>query len=478
MIRRTGLCPRVSRLARSALALVSIAVPTSVSGQANDETRAVPAAQTPEEKFFDWTSLQFPVSEYQARRAALLETLVGQVGVVLVTSGHGLSHGDTFRQADDFMYLTGLELPGSALVFDLARQQPILYVPARDFRFEGPGRPNDFPGRELASDPDLPRLSGIPDIRPLPELREALESWEERGVTVHFNAGRPGQLRRVVTSLIPDWDPALLSLYHLQNTYPRIRLQNMYERVARVRMIKSAREIEAMRRSARATEAAITTAALRVADGTTERQLEAAFEGSCKENGSQRIGFASIIKSGPNSLWPWRVLASHYDRRNRAMHDGELVIFDVGCEVDFYISDVGRTFPVSGRFTPAQRQILSMEIAVSNAIIDAVRPGITFSELQEIANAAIPENHRRFMQTGLFFGHHIGLSSGDPNLSDLPLQPGMIFTVEPWYYNHESNISVFTEDEILVTEEGAEILTSGLPRTVEGLEALMLKSGR
>jgi len=448
--------------------LVVLSYPSGVHAQNSDR----------EERFFDWTSLQFPISEYESRRDALFDALDGQVGVVLVTSGHGLSHGDTFRQSNDFLYLTGLELPGSALVLDLGRRRAILYAPPRDFRFEGRGRPNDFPGRLLAADPDLPRLSGVSDVRPFPELDDALLDWEERGVTVHLNAGRPGELRRVVTSLIPDWDPALLSLYHVQTTYPRIRLRNLYESIARIRMIKTPREIEAMRRSARATEAAISAAALRVADGTTERQLEATFEASCKENGSQRIGFASIIKSGPNSLWPWRILASHYDRRNRAMHDGELVIFDVGCEVDFYVSDVGRTFPVSGRFSAVQRRILTMETGVADAIIAAVRPGVTFAELQQVANAAIPENQRRFMQTGLFFGHHIGLATGDPNLSDIPLQPGMVFTVEPWYYNHESQISVFTEDEILVTKDGAELLTSGLPRTPEGLEKMMLKGGR
>ncbi|MCG8468623.1 MAG: Xaa-Pro peptidase family protein [Gemmatimonadetes bacterium] len=453
----------------------SAAAPLRAQTPEGDPTADTPT--TPEERFFDWTRLPFPPAEYEARRGALLEALSGEVGVFLVTSAHGLSHGDTFRQSEDFLYLTGLELPGSALVLDLSRGAPTLFVPDRDFRFESLSRPNDFPGRRLGLDPELPTRSGLSDIRPMTDLRTALVDWEERGVTVHINAGRRGEIRHVVTSLIPDWDPALLSLYHLQNTYPRLRLRNAYDAVARVRMVKTPREVEAMRRSARATQGAIRAAARRVRDGVTERQLEATFEGACKENGAQRIAFASIIKSGPNSLWPWRVLASHYDRRNRAMHDGEMVIFDVGCEVDYYVSDVGRTFPVSGRFTPTQRRILRMEVAVADAIIEAVRPGITFAELQEIADAAIPEEHRRFMQTGLFFGHHIGLSTGDPNLPDLPLAPGMVFTVEPWYYNHEAHISVFTEDEILVTEDGAELLTDALPRTAEGLERVMLRDG-
>jgi len=219
--------------------------------------------------------------------------------------------------------------------------------------------------------------------------------------------------------------------------------------------------------------AGITHAAGFIRDGVDERTLEGELEAEFKRRGAQRLPFASIIKSGPNSLWPWRVLASHYDRRNRAMHDGELVIFDVGAELDYFVSDVGRTFPVSGRFTPEQRRILEMEVGVADAIIAAIRPGVTLAELQRVGIAAIPPQERTYMQAGLFFGHHLGLSTGDPNLPEAPLEAGMIFTVEPWYYNHDLGIAVFTEDEILVTENGAENLTAGLPRSPDALERMV-----
>jgi hypothetical protein len=155
------------------------------------------------------------------------------------------------------------------------------------------------------------------------------------------------------------------------------------------------------------------------------------------------------------------------------MEAGELVILDVGCELDGYVSDVGRTFPVSGRFTDRQRDILAMEVGVSDRIIEAVRPGVTLAELQEIARQAIPAEARPYMQVGLFFGHHLGLSTGDPVHTDESLAPGMVFTVEPWYYNHDEGISVFTEDEVLVTETGGRNLTASLPRTPVRLESLM-----
>ena len=155
------------------------------------------------------------------------------------------------------------------------------------------------------------------------------------------------------------------------------------------------------------------------------------------------------------------------------MESDDLVILDVGCEIDGYISDVGRTFPVSGTFSDLQREKLLVSNRAADAIIDAVRPGITLRELTQIAYDAIPDEEERYMQTPSFFGHHIGLSSGDPALLDEPLQPGMVFTVEPWYYNHDLGIAVFVEDVVVVTEDGVEVLTRELARTPEELEALI-----
>jgi Xaa-Pro aminopeptidase len=426
------------------------------------------------EHLFDWTSLQFPAEEYALRRAAVIQALRDSGGGgLLVLSAHGLSHGETFRQADDFLYLTGLELPSSALFLDTEDGSAMLFVPRGDFRFESATRPNDFPGRPLADDPSLGERSGIATVLPIAELDRLLLAWADGGRTLRFNPGRAGQIRRVETSLIPDWDPGLLSLYHLQQAYPNLTIRSAYADMARVRMVKSPLEIEAMRRSATLTQDAIRAAAGAIRDGVTERELEAAFEAACKEGGAQRVAFSSIIKSGPNSLWPWRILAAHYDRRNRLMHDGDLVIFDVGCELDYYVSDVGRTFPVSGSFSTEQAAILAMEIAVADAIIAAVRPGVTLRELRAVAESVILPDHRPYMQTGLFFGHHLGLSTGDPSLADMPLAPGMVFTVEPWYYNHDRGISVFTEDEVLVTQDGAELLTAGLPRRLTDLERMV-----
>jgi Xaa-Pro aminopeptidase len=164
------------------------------------------------------------------------------------------------------------------------------------------------------------------------------------------------------------------------------------------------------------------------------------------------------------------------------MRSGELVVFDVGCELDHYASDVGRTLPVWGKFNPDQRRVLQMEVSVADAMIAAIRPGATLAQVQAAGMARVPEADRAFMQAPLYFGHHVGLSASDPSIDAALLEPGMVLTVEPWYYNRTGNLAAFTEDMVLVTATGAENLTAALPRTPEALEAVVTngrkRSGR
>jgi Xaa-Pro aminopeptidase len=428
-------------------------------------------AQTPEQRYLDWAEPHHPAEVYVERRARLLSHLGDEV--LLIPSFHGASDGTSFRQLDDFWYLTGLELPSSMLALDGRTGVTHLFAPERDAHFESASRPNDFPGRSLLSDAELWERVGLTSVLPV----ESLHGWVDRSVAsgrvLAVQAGRGASVDAPATSWFSNRGPVDGLLDHLHQTWPGASVTNAHDAMARVRMIKGPEEIATIRRVVDLTAQAIEHAAGFIAPDVTERDLEAELEGEYKRHGAQRLAFASIIKSGPNSLWPWRVLAAHYDRRNRAMENGDIVIFDVGTELDGYVSDVGRTFPVSGEFSDRQREILSMEVGVADAIIAAMKPGVTLLELMDVARAATPDEHEQYMQAGLFFGHYIGMSTGDPALYDIPLAPGMVITVEPWYYNHDEGISVFTEDVILVTETGVDVLSSRLPRSPGELERLV-----
>ena len=431
-------------------------------------------AQTPEQRYADWAVPTFQAAEYQGRRSDLLAALArAGGGVFLVPSSDGVTHGETFRQLDDFLYLTGLELPGSLLALDADAGTAVLFTPARDFRFQNAGRANDFPGRPLGDDPAVARAAGLDGASPLMELPLRVAAWVADGRPLWVDPDAPGDVPVPRPVYVGRLGPVETLVLRLRGDHPGLTLRNAYPLVARARMRKSPAEVARMRRAADATAQAIRVTARSVAPGVTEATLQGIFEAACREQGALQIPFTPIVKSGPNSLWPWRILASHADRRNRAMEAGELVIQDVGCAVDGYVSDVGRTLPVDGTFTRVQREKIEMATRVSDAVIAAVRPGVTFADLTRIAYQAIPDEEEPYMQTPSYFGHHLGLSSGDPSLLEEPLAPGMVFTIEPWYYNHDLGISVFVEDVLLVTDDGVEVLTRTLPRTPDELERMV-----
>jgi len=355
------------------------------------------------------------------------------------------------------------------LVLDLENGEAILFVPEKDPRFYSAGRGAEFPGRLLLSDSDIGLTSSIRDIRPL----DSLDGFLATQRTVWLNPGRGGDMLQLASSYFQNWTELDHFRFHLQQQHPQLEIQSAYAAIARLRMVKSAAEIDIMRQACDITIDSIIETAAHIRPGIDERSLEGILESGFKRRGSQRVAFDSVIKSGANSLWPWRIGAAHYSRRNRQMQAGEMVVFDVGCELNHYGSDMGRTFPVSGQFSAEQTAVLDTQLAVLDSIIGAMRPGATMAEAHQAAVATIPESMKNYMQVGLIFGHHIGLAMGDPNLPMAQFEPGMVITVEPWVYDHDRQQATFIEDVILITPDGNENLTVRLPRTAEGMASMV-----
>jgi Xaa-Pro aminopeptidase len=166
------------------------------------------------------------------------------------------------------------------------------------------------------------------------------------------------------------------------------------------------------------------------------------------------------------------------------MQAGDVVVVDVGAELGYYAADVTRTFPVSGTFTPRQREIYELVLAAQQAAIDATRPGVSVVELDRVARRYLREHSRglcgrrscdEYFVHGI--GHWLGMDVHDVGDYTTPLRPGMVLTIEPGIYLADESLGIRIEDDLLVTEEGAEVLTHGAPRAVAEIEAWM-RQGR
>ena len=380
-----------------------------------------------------------PVERLAARRAALLERLGDQVAVVPAAALRSIERDypqdSDYRESNDFFYLTGLEAPGGRLVLVARTTGPdstILYLP------EAPPGLERWVGGAPAPGPETARLSGIPDVRPLPEDSSRI-AVRRRGLDLASG-------REVAAA------------------------------IATLRQTKDQDEIRRLRRAVTITSEALQEGMARAEPGMYEYELEALLEYGFRRRGAERVGFPSIVGSGPNGT------VLHYDENRRRMEEGDLVVIDVGAEFGYYSADLTRTLPVSGRFTPRQRALYDLVLGAQQAAIDSVRPGTDLGALNRIARGYLRERsgglcggsgcERYFMHA---LSHWLGMDVHDPGSYLRRLEPGMVLTVEPGIYLPEERLGIRIEDVVLVTGTGGELLSEGLPRTAEAVERAMAR---
>ena len=375
-----------------------------------------------------------PVERLQARRSALLAKLGN--GVALISSAQVKSiEGDypqdsDYRENNDFFYFTGLEAPGARLVL-LARKsggnQAILYLPGRDTLGE------KWTGPKLGPGPEAIRLTGIKDVRA-----------SERADAEIPRYGTP------------------------------VRIEDLEGKIGALRLVKDADEIARLRRAIAITTDALKEEAHAARPGMWEYELEALIEYGFRRRGAERVGFPSIVGSGPNAV------TLHYDKNRRQVQAGELVVEDVGAEFGYYTADVTRTIPISGRFTPRQRALYELVLATQQAAIDAVRPGTDLAALNRVARDYMREHSGdlcgavtcvSYFTHGL--SHWLGMDVHDAGSFGAELRPGMVLTVEPGIYLPAEGLGIRIEDDVLVTTGGHEILSQAAPRTSTEIEQLM-----
>jgi Xaa-Pro aminopeptidase len=241
--------------------------------------------------------------------------------------------------------------------------------------------------------------------------------------------------------------------------------------------VKDADELARLRKAIEITGEAHRAAMRALEPGMYEYQAEALIEYVFRRNGAERLGFPSIVGSGPNST------LLHYDKNRRRMEAGDLVVMDIGAEFGYYTADITRTVPVSGAFTDRQRAIYRLVLGAQQAAIDRVRPGVTIRQLDQAAREHLRANSGtlcgsatcdRYFVHGL--SHWLGMDVHDVGRIDTPLAAGMVLTVEPGVYISAERLGVRIEDDVLVTANGHEVLSGSVPKQPDEVEAVMRES--
>jgi Xaa-Pro aminopeptidase len=439
---------------------------------------------------------------YAARRARLIAQMQARGGgiAIIPTAPEALRNNDAdfpYRHDSYFYYLTGFTEPEAVLVLvaNAAGGQSILFCREKNLEREiwdgyryGPDAAREQFGLDAAHpvatiDAELPKL-----MANAPAIFYALGSDAKLDANVQgwLQAVR-AQVRAGVGAPSAAYDVNLL--------------------LDEMRLVKDAGEIAIMRRAALISSAAHERAMRMSRPGLREYQIEAELLHEFRRNGSQFPAYTSIVATGANAC------VLHYRAGDAVLQDGDLVLIDAGCELDSYASDITRTYPASGRFSPAQKELYEIVLAAQAAAIAEIRPGKRFTDGHDAAVKVLAQG---MLDTGLldrgkvgtlddviangdfrqFYmhrtGHWLGMDVHDvgeyrdpaPAGQEKPwrtLQPGMALTVEPGIYVRPAegvpeqywNIGIRIEDDAVVTAGGCDIITAEAPKTVAEIEAVM-----
>ena len=423
-----------------------------------------------------------PAAAYRARRVALAAKLHGGAAVLFAAQEAQLDFMP-YRQDADFYYLTGWNEPGAALLIVADADQPqttqapaprryteILFLPTRDLRME------KYTGAKLdAASPGVAQAAGVDAMQPMTELPAVLNRLMDADRRLAHNVWAQPDSPQAKALL--EFTAATLGV-----SAPTAS-RDVTGMTAQLRVVKDAGEIELLKKAADASIRAQRVMMKAVKPGVTERTLAGKMTAAWLEGGCERASYAPIVGSGINST------TLHYAENSRTIEDGDIVVVDAACEYSMYASDITRTVPVNGHFTPRQREIYNIVLGAQQAAIDAFVAGKSKindrdrKDPDSLDNAAYNYinthgNDLHGQPLGQYWlhglGHMMGIDVHDPADYPAMLKPGMVFTIEPGVYIPEEKLGVRIECDFLVGADGKLIdLDAALTHTAEDVEAAM-----
>ncbi|MCX7086207.1 MAG: Xaa-Pro aminopeptidase [Methylococcales bacterium] len=430
-------------------------------------------------------------SEFKKRRKHLINR-IGVGNIALISSASMRTRNRDvdypFRQDSDFFYLTGFNEPDALAVFIPGREQGEYILFCREFDEKKALWEGAHAGLEGAT-----KHFEADDAFPIDDLDDILPGLLENKMKVFYPMGR----NRELDANLLEW------INHIRNqsrsgVIAPTELISIDVIVHEMRLFKSTTELKLMRQAAEVSANGHVKAMQACKPGLYEYQVEAELIYHFNQNGLRNVAYPSIVATGKNAC------TLHYTENNAKLKDGDLLLIDAGAECDHYAADITRTFPVSGRFTEPQKQLYQLVLNAQLAALEQIKPGLLWNQAHDASVEVLTkglvelgllkgkinklikdEKYKQFYMHRI--GHWLGMDVHDVgdykiNQEWRILEPGMVLTVEPGLYIPANcktveakwrGIGIRIEDDILVTATGHEVLTAGVPKSIQEIEALM-----
>lgn len=410
---------------------------------------------------------------FKSNRSRLLKKIKDNSIVILFAGNAPKKTADEaypFTPNRNFYYSTGISEENHILVMSKidGTTKTTLFIKDIDLDLER------WVGKSIRKE-EATEISGIEDVK----FKSQFEAYIHRQLCLKEEINLYLDLERDSIS-----SPASIANEFAKNIvskYPQVMIKNIFSIFGELRLIKSEEEVDNIKKAISITIEGIEALMKNSKAGMKEYQLESYFDFVCKNNGVKDLAFKTIAAAGKNAA------TLHYVSNDAELKDGDLIQFDLGAQYNFYNADISRAFPVNGKFTERQKSVYNAVLKVNEEIINAIKPGKTFKEINNKATDLIAEE---CIKLGLIkeksevskyyfhsIGHSLGLDTHDLETPhrDITFKEGVVYTVEPGIYIEEENIGVRIEDDILVTKDGVINLTSKMIKTVEEIEDFMAK---
>lgn len=411
---------------------------------------------------------RLPTSFFAGNRKRLLQKMEANSIALISASQELIRNSDVlhpWRQDSTFFYLTGLEKPGCSLLLipdSGSGPKEILFIPPVDPERE------KWEGKMLTHK-DAEGISGIKKV----------QNSETFLTTFYRSQHWKESLYCDVNDVFPDQALSSMHLFlkDILERLPGLSLKKLHLLTTPLRSRKQIEEIDAIKEAINITNGAIRGVAQKIKAGMKEYEVEAELIYYYLKQGCKRVSFEPIVASGKNAT------ILHYTDNCSELQPHDLILIDTGCEVSMYGSDITRVLPISGRFTARQRHCYKAVLEVNQRFIEALAPGKTWNQLAKLSSKitgevylkyGLIEDPKKHSDVSLHrIGHCLGLDTHDSSRLDEPLKAGTVITVEPGLYLPDEGIGIRIEDDVLIHQDGIEVLSSSIPKEIDEIEDMM-----